>query len=107
MLGHVDTKQQLQPPHLRELTWSLNMSDNVNNTLTEAQQDILKGYLERYRDSNKKERRGVYREAWAKIQLGPPAVVTKKIPSVKKVNERIVMIYHCLLCPHKSSVTGR
>lgn len=104
MLGHVDTKQQLQPPHLRELTWSLNMSDN---TLTEAQQDILKGYLERYRDSSKKERRGVYKEAWVKIQLGPPAVVTKKIPSVKKVNECIVMIYHCLLHPHKSSVTGR
>lgn len=83
------------------------MSDNVNNTLTEAQRDILKRYLERYRDSNKKERRAVYKEAWAKIELGPPAVVKKKIPGVKKVNECIVVIYHCLLCPHKSSVAGR
>lgn len=72
------------------------MSDNVNTPLTEAQLVILKNYLDKYRDSNKKERRDVYKEAWVKIELGPPAVAKKKIPSVKKVNWSIVTMCHCV-----------
>jgi hypothetical protein len=82
------------------------MSDSINNTLTEAQLVILKTYLERYRDSNKKERREVYKEAWVKIELGPPAVVKKKIQSVKRVNHCTITICNFPLYAHKTSLTG-
>jgi hypothetical protein len=84
-------------------TTNSKMSADIDCPLTGAQVAILKSYQERYRDSHRKERRQVYKEAWKEIEVGPPAVEKNKISAVKSVNDWIVTICRSPFCSNELS----